>query len=70
MTVLRISKMEQHFKPINTRRVVYPSKAVMGGTMVKMSMVVRDPIVTNAWKRHRSPKVNPTMPESESHSQA
>jgi hypothetical protein len=41
----------------------------MGGTRVIISIENLDPITVKALKRKRSPKTNPTNPESESHIQ-
>ena len=47
-----------------------PKMVVKSGTRVISSMEIRAPTRTKARKRQRSPIVNPTRPESPSHTQA
>jgi hypothetical protein len=49
--------------------MIHPKKAVMGGTSVMISIENLEPMMVKDLKRNRSPKTNPTSPESPSHIQ-
>jgi hypothetical protein len=50
-------------------RIIKLKKAVIGGTMVIISIENLEPIIVYDLKRNKSPKTNPTSPDNDNHNQ-